>query len=54
MVTKTGTARSTLFAAWWLWVSGVPGDSVMVGYKPGEESTLVEMFDPETYELVRV
>ena len=28
--------------------------SVMVGCKPGEESTLIEMFDPETYELVRV
>ncbi len=28
--------------------------SVMVGYKPGEESKLIEMFDPETYELVRV
>ena len=28
--------------------------SVMIGYKPGEESTLIEMFDPETYELVRV
>ena len=28
--------------------------SVMVGCKPGEESTLIEMLDPETYELVRV
>ncbi len=28
--------------------------SVLVGYKPGEGSTLIEMFDPETYELVRV
>ena len=28
--------------------------SVMIGYKPGEESTLIAMFDPETYQLVKV
>ena len=28
--------------------------SVMVGFKPREQSTLVEMFDPRTYELVQV
>ncbi len=28
--------------------------SVTVGYKPGEESTLIEMFDPATYKLVRM
>jgi len=27
--------------------------SVMVGYKPGEESSLVELLDPSTYELVK-
>lgn len=26
--------------------------SVLIGYKPGEESTLIRIFDPETYELV--
>ena len=28
--------------------------TVMLGYKPGEESTLVELLDPETYDLVEV
>ena len=28
--------------------------SVTIGYKPREESTLIEKFDPETYELVRI
>ena len=28
--------------------------SVMIGYKPGEESTLIAMFDPRTYQLVKV
>ena len=28
--------------------------SVMVGYKPGEESMLIEMFDPGTYRLVTI
>jgi hypothetical protein len=26
--------------------------SVIVGYKPGEASTLVGLLDPDTYELV--
>ena len=29
-------------------------DSVMVGYKPGEESSLIGLLDPSTYELVEV
>ncbi len=28
--------------------------SAMVGFKPGEESTLIAMFDPNTYRLIRV
>ena len=28
--------------------------SVMVGYKPGEQSTLISVFDPRTYDHVRV
>ena len=27
--------------------------SVMVGYKPGEESSLIGLLDPSTYELIR-
>ena len=29
-------------------------DSVMIGYKPGEESSLIGLLDPSTYELVEV
>lgn len=29
-------------------------ESVMVGYKPGEESSLISLLDPSTYELVKV
>ena len=28
-------------------------NSVMVGYKPGEESSLVGLLDPDTYEMIR-
>lgn len=29
-------------------------ESVMLGYKPGEESSLIDLLDPSTYELVEV
>lgn len=29
-------------------------ENVMIGYKPGEESSLIELLDPSTYELVKV
>ena len=28
--------------------------SVIVGYKPGEQSTLIDLFDPSTYNLIEV
>ena len=28
-------------------------NSVMVGYKPGEESSLIKLFDPATYQLIK-
>ena len=33
---------------------GRASKSVMVGYKPGEESSLIELLNPSTYELVKV
>ena len=33
---------------------GRASKSVMVGYKPGEESSLIELLDPSTYKLVKV
>ena len=34
--------------------AGRARESVMLGYKPGEESSLVGLLDPSTYELVKV
>ena len=33
---------------------GRASKSVMIGYKPGEESSLIELLDPSTYELIKV